>query len=65
MPFKIRPIHFRRSYTRYAEGSVLVSMGNTKVLCNASVSEDVPSFLKGKGKRLGHGGIFHVAAQYG
>jgi ribonuclease PH len=46
----IRPIQFIRSFTRYAEGSVLVSMGNTKVLCNASVSEDVPSFLKGKGK---------------
>ena len=50
MPFQIRPIHFRRSYTRYAEGSVLISMGNTQVLCNASVSEDVPSFLRGKGK---------------
>jgi ribonuclease PH len=46
----IRPIQFVRSFTRYAEGSVLVSMGNTKVLCNASISEDVPSFLKGKGK---------------
>jgi ribonuclease PH len=50
MSVKIRPIQFTRSYTRYAEGSVLVSMGNTQVLCNASVSEDVPSFLKGKGK---------------
>ncbi len=47
---KIRPIQFVRSFTRYAEGSVLVSMGNTKVLCTATVSEDVPSFLKGKGK---------------
>jgi ribonuclease PH len=47
---KIRPTHFERSYTRYAEGSVLVSMGDTRVLCNASVSPEVPSFLKGKGK---------------
>src|SRR5260221_11077388 len=47
---QIRPIQFVRSFTRYAEGSVLVSMGNTQVLCNASISEDVPSFLKGKGK---------------
>ncbi len=47
---KIRPIHFKRNFTRYAEGSVLVCMGETQVLCNASVSEDVPSFLKGKGK---------------
>ena len=47
---KIRPIFFTRAFTRYAEGSVLVSMGNTQVICTASVSEDVPSFLKGKGK---------------
>jgi ribonuclease PH len=50
VPKGIRPIQFIRTFTRYAEGSVLVSMGNTKVLCNASISEDVPSFLKGKGK---------------
>lgn len=50
MNAKIRPIRFERGYTRYAEGSVLVSMGNTRVLCNASVSQEVPSFLKGKGK---------------
>jgi len=50
MPPQIRPIHFQRSYTRYAEGSVLISMGNTRVLCNASISEDVPPFLRGKGK---------------
>jgi ribonuclease PH len=50
MPPKIRPIKFLRSFTRFAEGSVLACMGNTKVLCTASVSEDVPSFLKGKGK---------------
>lgn len=50
MPEDIRPIRFARSYTRFAEGSVLACMGNTQVLCNASVSQDVPSFLKGKGK---------------
>jgi ribonuclease PH len=50
MPEKIRPIHFTRNFTRYAQGSVLVSMGNTKVICTASVSEEVPSFLRGKGK---------------
>jgi ribonuclease PH len=50
MTGKIRPIQFIRSYTRYAEGSVLVSMGQTKVLCNASVSNEVPPFLRGKGK---------------
>ncbi len=50
MSEKIRPIEFIRAFTKYAEGSVLASMGNTKVLCTASVSEEVPSFLKGKGK---------------
>ena len=50
MSTKLRPIQFIRSFTRYAEGSVLVAMGQTKVLCNASVSEEVPSFLRGKGK---------------
>ncbi len=50
MPVKIRPIEFVRAFTKYAEGSVLISMGNTKVLCTASVSEDVPPFLRGKGK---------------
>jgi ribonuclease PH len=46
---EIRPIRFQRAYTRYAEGSVLVEMGETKVLCNATVQEEVPRFLKGKG----------------
>ncbi len=50
MAAPIRPVQFLRSYTRYAEGSVLVSMGQTKVLCTASVSEEVPSFLRGKGR---------------
>ena len=50
MTATIRPIQFTRNFTKYAEGSVLVAMGNTQVLCNATVSEDVPSFLKGKGK---------------
>ncbi len=50
MSVMIRPIQFIRNFTKYAEGSVLVSMGNTKVLCTASVSEEVPPFLRGKGK---------------
>lgn len=46
-PNELRPLSFTRQYTRYAEGSVLVCMGNTKVLCNASIVEGVPRFLKG------------------
>jgi ribonuclease PH len=49
-PDQLRPVTFERGYTRYAEGSVLVSFGHTKVLCNASIEERVPPFLKGQGK---------------
>ena len=44
-----RPITLTRSYARYAEGSCLVEVGQTKVLCTASVEDKVPPFLKGKG----------------
>ncbi len=46
----LRPITFERNFTRYAEGSVLVSFGETKVLCNATVEEKVPSFMRGEGR---------------
>lgn len=47
----LRPIQFTRGYTRYAEGSVLVEFGETRVLCNASVQPgQVPRFLKGSGQ---------------
>ncbi len=45
-----RPITLTRSYARYAEGSCLVEVGHTKVLCTASVEDKVPPFLKGKGQ---------------
>jgi ribonuclease PH len=43
---ELRSISFVRQFTRYAEGSVLVSYGHTKVLCNASVSDVLPRFLR-------------------
>ncbi|MDE2259488.1 MAG: ribonuclease PH [Betaproteobacteria bacterium] len=49
-PDQLRPIRFTRKYTRHAEGSVLVEFGDTRVLCNASVDDKVPGFLKGQGK---------------
>ena len=57
-PQQVRPIKITRNYTAYAEGSVLVEFGNTKVLCNATVEENVPRWLKGKGKGW-------VTAEYG
>lgn len=47
---QIRPVTFTRHFTCHAEGSVLVEFGNTKVLCNATVEEGVPRFMKGQGK---------------
>lgn len=47
---QLRPVSFARDYTRYAEGSVLVSFGETRVLCTASVEESVPPFLRGTGR---------------
>jgi ribonuclease PH len=47
---ELRPVSFVRNFTRYAEGSVLVSFGETRVLCNATVEESVPPFLRGQGK---------------
>src|ERR1700758_3497914 len=54
----LRPVRFTRRYTRHPEGSVLVEMGETKVICTASVEEKVPPFLKGKGQGW-------VTAEYG
>jgi ribonuclease PH len=47
---RLRPVTISRQFTRYAEGSVLIAFGETKVLCNATVEEKVPSFLRGKGE---------------
>ena len=49
-PDALRPVTLTRRYTVHAEGSVLIEMGDTKVICTASVEEKVPPFLKGKGQ---------------
>ena len=45
---QIRPVKITRHYTKYAEGSVLIEFGETKVLCNVTIEETVPRFLKGQ-----------------
>ena len=55
---RLRSLRITRQFTRHAEGSVLIEMGDTKVLCNASVEENVPPFLRGKGQGW-------VTAEYG
>jgi ribonuclease PH len=47
---QIRPVKITRNYLKHAEGSVLIEMGDTKVICTASVDERVPPFIKGTGK---------------
>ncbi len=53
-----RDIKITRQYTKHAEGSVLIEFGDTKVICNASVDESVPRFLKGEGQGW-------ITAEYG
>lgn len=48
-PLDLRPVGMICGFTKYAEGSVLIEVGHTRVLCTASVEEKVPNFLKGKG----------------
>ncbi|MCE1172467.1 MAG: ribonuclease PH, partial [Azovibrio sp.] len=55
---QLRPVKITRQFTCHAEGSVLIEMGNTRVLCTASVEENVPPFLRGKGQGW-------VTAEYG
>jgi ribonuclease PH len=47
-PDEVRPVRFTRSFTKHAEGSVLVEFGDTRVLCTASVEDRVPPFLRGR-----------------
>jgi ribonuclease PH len=49
-PDQLRPIRFERDFTTMSAGSCLVSFGETRVLCTASIDEDVPRWMRGKGK---------------
>ncbi len=49
-PDQLRPITFERDFTAYAQGSVLVTCGDTRVLCTAMVDEDVPRWMRHTGK---------------
>lgn len=55
---ELRKITIERNYTAHAEGSVLISCGDTKVLCNATVEAKIPRFLKGQGQGW-------ITAEYG
>src|SRR6202158_3927920 len=49
-PEQMRPVTVATNYLKTAEGSALIEVGNTRVLCAASIEESVPSFLRGSGK---------------
>ena len=55
---QLRPVTVTRDYIRLAEGSVLIEVGETKVICTASVEEKVPQFKKGQGEGW-------ITAEYG
>lgn len=55
---QLRPVKITRQFTNYAEGSVLVEFGQTQVLCNASIIDGVPRFIKGKNQGW-------ITAEYG
>ena len=57
-PDEMRPVSFERRHARHAEGAVLISFGDTHVLCTASVEDTVPPFLRGRGQGW-------ITAEYG
>ena len=57
-PDQLRPVKIERNFIKYAEGSVLITVGDTKVVCTATIEDKVPQFLRG----LGEGWI---TAEYG
>jgi len=48
--YELRPVHIEKHYIKHAEGSVLISVGDTKVICTASIDDKVPPFMRGEGK---------------
>jgi len=57
-PTQLRPVSLTRDYLPHAEGSVLIEMGNTRVICTASIAHGVPGWLRGSGQGW-------VTAEYG
>jgi ribonuclease PH len=49
-PDELRPVQFERDFTEFAAGSVLVSFGRTRVLCTASIDDDIPRWMRGSSR---------------
>ena len=63
-PDEMRPVRIATNYLMTAEGSALIEVGHTRVLCAASVEETVPQFLAGQRAWLGDGRVFDAAARH-
>jgi ribonuclease PH len=48
--WQLRPVHIETNFIKHAEGSVLIAVGDTKVICTASIDDKVPPFMRGGGK---------------
>jgi len=57
-PDQLRPVRITRNYNKHAEGSVLIEVGDTRVICTATVEDKTPAFLRGEGKGW-------ITAEYG
>ena len=57
-PGELRPVRITRNYNKFAEGSVLIEVGDTRVICTATIEDKAPMFLRGEGKGW-------VTAEYG
>ena len=60
----LRPTRLTPGFIVMPEGSVLIEAGNTRVLCNATIEQGVPGWLRNSGPRLGHRRVWHAAARH-
>ena len=63
-PDQLRPVNITPDFIHTAEGSALIEVGNTRVICTASIEESVPSFMKGSGKGWITSRVQHAAASH-
>ena len=61
-PAQLRSVEITRHYTKHAEGAVLIACGDTKIVCTASIDENVPPFLKRKRTGLAYCGEWDASA---
>ena len=60
---ELRTVRLIPDYVVVAEGSVLIEVGQTRVLCNATIEQGVPAWLRNSGRGWVYGGVWHVAAR--